>query len=356
MPGNNFRREIPSNEELAERLGRMSPTQATRYFNRCTTNINTPDEVLSFLRDFRKANPDKFASDSSMMFQRNKGLSYETWSKSEGFRRSANKGPSGIGSLDGVGMETDAYDYLNEGGYRNYRPRGQRAAGVGGKPAYVRRERKPASEERSMDEIQEIMKGLGSNIRRTQYYKKVMANPESNKETKINLDGFRTLNPELFATDSQIKSYKKRSDRPYGEARTPKDVEQTMFNIRSRGARTRYFMKVIGNAESNETTKKNLVKFRNDHPELFITDEQAMRYNSSRAYASPEEFGKMSGKAKHFFTSSRGRSRAQNSAYALKVITNPSTSSQDRGAMVSVIRRFPQMFFGSRYNNGGKNN
>ena len=344
-------RKIPSANELRGKLAKMSPVQRTRYVNRCLTNTSTPDEVVDFLMYYKRENKDQFAPDSSLSFMQNRGLSFEKWRNSESWKRNANKGSSGIGSIH-IGEYEDARDLYGEFGSKGvsrYRS-GNRRDGFA-----QRRSVKAVSEARSVDEIQQIMDGLGTNVRRTQYYNAVMANDQSNPDTVANLEGFRKLNPGLFASEKQIDSFKKRNSRPLSEARTPNDVAQTMDNIRSKGARTRYFMSVLDNPESNETTKKNLVKYRNEHPEMFVSDESAMRFRSNRAYAKPDEFNAMSGKEKHFFTSARGRSRAQNSSYALKVLTNPNSNTGDRIAITKVVRRYPQMFFRSRFGRG-KNN
>lgn len=357
-------RSIPSADELRERLSKMTPVQRTRYVNRCLTNTNTPDEVADFLMHYKREHKNEFASDSSLSFMQNRGLSFESWKKSDSWRRNANKGPSGIGNIN-IGEYEDARDAYNELGfktvsrYSNYGKGGYRGKGYGGSN-YGRQNgraftRKSVSDERSVEEIQAIMDGLGTNVRRTQYFNAVMGNKDSNPETMANLDAYRQLNPGKFATEKQIDSFKKRNSRPLSEARTPNDVAQTMGNIRSKGARTRYFMSVLDNPESNETTKKNLVKYRNEHPEMFTSDDYAMRFRSNRAYAKPDEFNAMSGKEKHFFTSARGRSRAQNSSYALKVLTNPNSNTGDRIAITKVVRRYPQMFFKSRFGRG-KNN
>ena len=343
-------RKIPSAAELRERLAKMTPSQRSRYYNKCVTNTNTPDEVVDFLMHYKRENKDLFASDSSLSFMQNRGLSFDSWKKSDSWRRNANRGASGIGSIQIGDYEDarDAYGEFGAAGVSRYRGNYRRNRSL------QNRVRKPVSEARSVEEIQQIMQGLNSNVRRTQYYNAVMANSGSNPETVANLEGFRKLNPGLFASEKQIDSFKKRNSRPLSEARTANDIAQTMGNIRSKGARTRYFMSVISNPESNETTKKNLAKFRNEHPEMFVSDESAMRFRSNRAYARPEEFDAMSGKEKHFFTSARGRSRAQNSSYALKVLTNPNSDNKDRIAITKVIRRYPQMFFKTRFS-GGRN-
>ena len=341
-------RKIPSADELRGKLAKMSPVQRTRYVNRCLTNTSTPDEVVDFLMYYKREHKDEFAPDSAFSFMQNRGLSFEKWRNSESWKRNANKGSSGIGSIFVGDYEDgkDAYGEFGAAGVSRYRGNYRRNRSG---QAHVR---KPVSEARSVGEIQQIMDGLGTNVRRTQYFNAVMDNKDSNPETVANLEGFRKLNPGLFASEKQIESFKRRNSRPLSEARTANDIAQTMGNIRSRSARTRYFMSVIGNPESNETTKKNLAKFRNEHPEMFVSDESAMRFRSNRAYARPDEFNAMSGKEKHFFTSARGRSRAQNSSYALKVLTNPNSATGDRIAITKVVRSFPQMFFKTRFSGG----
>ena len=63
-------------------------------------------------------------------------------------------------------------------------------------------------------------------------------------------------------------------------------------------------------------------------------------------YLTPETFSSMSKKEQHYYLASRERNnRAQNSGYALKVIVNPYSESEDRDAMTSVVRGYPLMFF-----------
>ena len=50
-------------------------------------------------------------------------------------------------------------------------------------------------------------------------------------------------------------------------------------------------------------------------------------------------------KQKFFVRAFRGRNRARNTAYGLRVMTNPSTSQDDKQAMAEVVNENPGLFF-----------
>ncbi len=57
--------------------------------------------------------------------------------------------------------------------------------------------------------------------------------------------------------------------------RSPQEIYATISGLKSNVARTRYFNKVIGNPESNIEKVDNLIAFRDAHPEMFASDEEA---------------------------------------------------------------------------------
>ena len=59
-------------------------------------------------------------------------------------------------------------------------------------------------------------------------------------------------------------------------------------------------------------------------------------------------------KQKFFVRAFRGRNRARNTAYGLRVMTNPQTSVEDKQAMAEVVNENPGLFFKNASNNGGQ--
>ena len=50
-------------------------------------------------------------------------------------------------------------------------------------------------------------------------------------------------------------------------------------------------------------------------------------------------------KQKFFVRAFQGRNRARNTAYGLRVMTNPNTSNDDKQAMAEVVNENPGLFF-----------
>ena len=66
-----------------------------------------------------------------------------------------------------------------------------------------------------------------------------------------------------------------------------------------------------------------------------------------------EDYDKMSPKEKKFFVKAfQGRNRNGNSSYALKVLTNPEASPEDKQAVCSVVQKNPDLYFKRK---GGRN-
>ena len=61
----------------------------------------------------------------------------------------------------------------------------------------------------------------------------------------------------------------------------------------------------------------------------------------------------MTPKEKKFFVKAfQGRNRNGNSSYALKVLTNPEASPEDKQAVVSVVQKNPDLYFRRKGGNG----
>ena len=152
------------------------------------------------------------------------------------------------------------------------------------------------------------------------------------------------------------------------QPRSYEQVGNTVQGFDSNIARTRYFMKVVNNNASNPETVKNLVKYRNANPGLFASDESAIaagpvnRNNRGRGiwsslWKSDAEFNAMSPKKKKFFVGAfKRKNRSKNTAYSLRVLTNPSTPVEDKIAMVEVVNENPKLFFSKDRPSNGRNN
>ena len=71
-----------SPSELSQMMSSMSPQRATRFFNKCMTNPDTPQENILLLRQYRDQNPDRFLSDDQM--KGNRGFK-GSWTFGRGF-------------------------------------------------------------------------------------------------------------------------------------------------------------------------------------------------------------------------------------------------------------------------------
>lgn len=363
--------------EVTRMLSGMSPLQATRYYNRCMTNPNTPDTNLSLLRQFRAQNPDRFLSDEEMAKIPRKAQG--SWVSGKGFsggyrRKDRVYDSDGFSyddqgrAYDRFGRESGSWHDGGDADYYGYVTADKIVSRRGsGRP--FRRKGKPISEPRSIEEIGETLKGMNDPIRARFYLQKIKDNPESNPETVRNAQHFIDVGSTFIASEEQFEQYKanravrpqtagKRGfwqsvRRPVSEARSPDEIAATVTNLRSNVARTRYFDKVISNPESNPQTVDNLIAFKDANPGLFASSEEAANAPreggfKSRFWKPQEEFDAMSPKERKFFVGAMYRNnRAKNTAYSLRVLTDPDTSQDDRDAMVNVVRRNPLLFFRS---------
>ena len=360
-----------SPSEVSRIFGGMSPLQATRYYNKCMTNPNTPDANLDLLRQFRSQNPNKFLSEDQMKGYRK---SQGSWISGRGYSGGYRNGGNGRVYSDGYSYDSqgNAYDpsgnmmggWQDGGSERHFFPRKDSYATGGG---FFRRKQKPIGQARSVEEIGEILKGFNDPIRGRMYLDRIIGNPDSNPETVKNAMHFLEVGSTFIANDQQMAQFKMNrqqnpgyqsggrrrffSRKPIEEVRSPRDVANTVTHLRDNVARTRYFDKVINNPSSNIETVDNLIAFKDAHPELFASPEEvanaphrdSMR---SRFWKPKEEFDSMSPSKKKFFVGAVNRNnRAKNTAFSLRVITDPETKTSDRQAMVEVVRENPLLFF-----------
>ena len=371
-----------SPSEVTRIFGGMSPLQATRYYNKCMTNPNTPDANLSLLRQFRSQNPNRFLSDEQMKATRRKGQNDNQFRRSQGSWVAERGFSGGYRNRSNGRVYSDGYSYDAYG--NSYDPSGNPVGGwqdggrqISFKPrqdTYAKgnglfRKKKPISEARSIDELGAILKGFGNPIRGRLFLEKIVNNSESNPQTVENAKYFLNSNSALVANDEQFAAYMmlgpkksgaQRNQRrrffnfqrkPVDQARSPNEIANTVTHLRDNISRTRYFDKVVNNPNSNIETVDNLIAFKDQHPELFASAEEvanAPHRDSlrSRFWKPQEEFDQMSPAKKKFFVGAVNRNnRAKNTAFSLRVITDPETNTSDRKAMVEVVRENPLLFF-----------
>ncbi len=369
-----------SPSEVSRIFGGMSPLQATRYYNKCMTNPNTPDANLNLLRQFRAQNPNKFLSDDQMKGSR----------RSQGSWLSGRSFSGGYRNRSNGRVYSDGYSYDNHG--NAYDPSGNPVGGWqdGGKEreygtafmdsytrggGFFRRKQKPISEPRSIEEIGQTLRGFKDIYRGRRYIDSIITNKDSNPETVENAKHFLAVNSSYIANDEQMAQYMANRNsgprgngynngysnggrrrfgffkRPIDQARSDAEIQNTLVHLKDNVSRTRYYDKVLANKNSNPETVQRLVAFREANNQLFASAEEvanaphrdSMR---SRFWMPKEQFDSMSPSKKKFFVGAVNRNnRAKNTAFSLRVITDPDTSDPDRTAMVQVVREHPLLFF-----------
>jgi len=304
-PGNGIQKLTPS--EATRIFSGMSPLRATRYYNKIMTNPNTPQENINIIRQYRDQNPQRFLTDEQMAGQRNKG----SWMKGRGY--------SGGYTPRGMVRDGDGFYYDQNTGQR-YSQYGRDDGFQDGGDGYR-------------------FQGNGRANGFSNYYGAAYQRPRR---------GFR------------------RQNRPITDPRSYDDLYRTVTSLKSDVARTRYFQKVINNPETPDETKQNLVRLRNNAPQIFASDDEAIAAGPqvqrtgfwASHWKSQEDFDAMTPKEKKFFVKAfQGKNRYRNSSYALKVVTSETSSPEDKQAMTSVVQKNPGFFFKmrnrDRYQNGG---
>ena len=294
--------QVLSASETSRIFGGMSPLKATRYYNKIMTNPNTPKQNIDIVRQYREQNPQKFLSDEQLMSQGrgNTGV----WSRGRGF--------SGGYRPKNMVQDSDGF-YYDQNGQRydfNVTPDGQ------------------------------IQDG-GSGYR-------FQGNGRAN--------GFSRYYGAAYQRNwvNNGRGRGRRQQKPISEVRSYDDLYQTLSSLKSDVARSRYFQKVIGNPQTPEESKQNLVRLRNNAPHIFASDDVAQAAGPqvqrrgfwAAHWKSQEEFDAMAPKEKKFFVKAfQGRNRGGNASYALKVLTNPSASPEDKQAVTNVVQQNPDLYF-----------
>ena len=290
--------------ELSERMQKMNPVSATRFYNRCMTNPDTPDANLALLRQYRAQNPERFAPDTEVRGNRGQRGS---WMYGRGYG-------SGYGGQyrdrrNGRVYDGSGFSYDNQG--NRYDNRGNNTGGY-------------------HDGGSEPFQGYGDGRGFSDFYGAADVRPRS---------GYRRG---------------RNQRKPVSVPRSYDELYQTISGLNGDVARTRYFMKVLNNPETPEETKQNLVRLRNSAPQMFVPDDVAQAAGPqvqrrgfwAAHWKSQEEFDSMTPKEKKFFVKAfQGRNRNGNSSYALKVLTNPEASIEDKQAVTSVVQKNPDLYF-----------
>ena len=299
---NGIQRLTPS--EATRIFSGMSPLKATRYYNKIMTNPNTPPQNIDVVRQYRDQNPQKFLTDEQMANQRYKG----SWMQGRGY--------GGGYRPRNMVQDSDGFYYDQNTGER-FTPYGRDDGFMDGGDG--RR-----------------FQGNGRANGFSNYYGAAYQRPRR---------GFGN----------------RRQQRPISDPRSYDDLYQTVSSLKSDVARTRYFQKVVGNPQTPEETKQNLVRLRNNAPHMFAPDDVAqaagpqvqMKGFWAAHWKSQEEFDAMAPKEKKFFVKAfQGRNRTGNAAYALKVLTNPAASPEDKQACANVVQKNPDLYFKRKGGNG----
>lgn len=295
--------------ELTRIMNAMDPLKATRYYNKCMTNPNTPKENVDLLMQYRAQNQNRFLSEEQMQGNR----AYRgSWTFDKGFS-------GGYMEKRGRIYDSDGFSYDNQG--NRYDHNGNRIGSSSG--------------DYFVDGGSEPFQGRGNPNGFSDYY-----------------GGGAQMGP------FDRRPRRKRS-RPISEPRSYDELAQRVFSLDSDVGRTRYFLKVANNPDTNPETLNNLVRLRNNNPSIFASDEEARAAGPVKRtsggsgggfwaslWKPKDQFDAMSPKKKKFFTvAMRNRNRARNTAYGLRVMTNPVTSQEDKDAMAAVVNENSGLFF-----------
>ena len=316
-----------SPSQITDMFAGMSRERATNYLHKCLMNPETPTANVNLLMQYRDQNPDKFLSMEEM----------------EERQRRPQRG------LFGFGRRND-----NEP-----------------KPRRIRLLRNDQDAEMLFDGMDPY--------RATAYIRKMVTNPDTPMENRELVQKFARENPSRFMNDEEFEYVAAERRRLNAER-----VQQNMppggyggFDDRG-NLRTGYDNGRRGwfGGRDNRDDRRG----RSDQPRYGNYDNGYGRgYNdgyygaqdldSGRGYEQTgnerrfwsflwkpkEEFDSMPPKEKKFFVRFyRNRTRAQNTAYGLRVMTNPDSSIEDKNAVAEVVNDHPQMFFRSRRAKGSE--
>jgi len=81
MATNSFEPQKLTPSEVTRIFSKMSPLKATRYYNKCMTNPNTPQDNVALFMQYREQNTNSFLTDEQMKAHREKG----SWFAGKGY-------------------------------------------------------------------------------------------------------------------------------------------------------------------------------------------------------------------------------------------------------------------------------
>lgn len=295
-------------EDLEARFGKMGRSRSSAYYRKVMGNPNTPASNIAMLKQYRDRYPDRFLSPEEENAMGSRGSYPSSKGLSGGWRRKDRVGDSGgFFSYDNDGNRYDRYGNhadrgdWHDGGYDEEHP-------------YEKYDYNTSSWSGAFGEFE------------------------------------RSMRREGWGPGS-----KRRRGKPIAQPRSVEEIGATMSRIETDVGRTRYFMKAMSNPDTPAETKASLAKFRNANPGMFVSDEAAAAAGPVRTgrkgfwssfWKSDEEFAGMPGKEKKFFVKAlKSKSHARNTAYGLRVMTNPNTSDEDKHAMANVVNSNPRLFF-----------
>lgn len=281
-----------SPSEVTDLFSGMSPERATRYLNRCLLNKETPTQNVDILLQYRDQNPEKFLDELPPRRRSVLGRGYDDEGRGRGGRIRILKDDSETESL---------FERMNP-------------------------------------------------FRATRYARKVMSNPDTPEGNLRLVRKYVYDNPDRFLSDEQYEealaeerrrgAERVRRGRPrdgYGGFDDDGYMRDTGLGYRSGGYDVGSGKKVYRPDYSGgyDMSSDRGYESRSGSERRFW----------SFLWKSKDEFDRMNPKEQKFFVRFfRNKTRTQNTAYGLRVMTNPETSRADKNAVAEVVNESPEMF------------
>lgn len=314
-----------SPSQITDMFAGMSRERATNYLHKCLINPETPTANVNLLLQYRDQNPDRFLTMEEM---------------------GDNKGKRG-GSFFGFGRKNDNVP----------------------KPKRIRLLRNDQDAEMLFDGMDPY--------RATAYIRKIVTNPDTPMENRELVQAFARDNPSRFMNDEEFEyAYAERkrqnAERVQREAppggyggfnrdgnlRTGYDNgRREWFGGRDRRDRFREY----GDGYIGRGYDGGYDRGYNAYGSQDVDSGRGYEQSGNERrfwsflWKPKEEFDSMAPKEKKFFVRFyRNKTRAQNTAYGLRVMTNPDSSIEDKMAVTEVVNDHPQMFFRGRRAKGSE--
>lgn len=310
-----------SPSQITDMFAGMSRERATNYLHKCLMNPETPTANVNLLLQYREQNPDRF-------------LSMEEMDAAKDKRR-------GIGGFFGFGR-------------RNDEP----------KPKRIRLLRNDQDAEM-------LFEGMDP-YRATAYINRIVTNPDTPMENRELVQKFARENPSRFMNEEEfnyVTAERKRQNAERVQRNMPpggyggfddRGNLRTGYEDRrgwSGGRDNRYDDRRGGRGQPRgmyDDRGYGYGAYNVDDGRGYEQTGNERRFWSF-LWKPKEEFDSMEPKEKKFFVRFyRNKTRAQNTAYGLRVMTNPESSIEDKRAVAEVVNDHPQMFFRGRRAKGSE--